>query len=145
MPLRTAKAHWQGTLLEGKGTMKTGSGGCESAYWAGSRFADERGSTPDEMLGAALAGCYSMALAGMLDDAGYEPRAITTAADISIEKQLLGWTITGIRLKVEADVPGIDDGTLMQIAQAAKSCPVSRALAATSVSVESKLLTPSSR
>jgi lipoyl-dependent peroxiredoxin len=128
MPARTANAVWEGTLREGNGTMKFGN--FEGAYSFPSRFESGEGTNPEELLGAAHAGCFSMAFSGNLTRAGFTPTRISTTATVHIERGDSGFSITRIELDTEADVPGMDEATFQEQAEAAKkSCPVSQALA----------------
>jgi osmotically inducible protein OsmC len=114
----------------GEGTMKFGSGAFEGKYSFASRFEDGPGTNPEELIGAAHAGCFSMAFAGNLQRAGHEPQSVETSARVHIDKDGDGFTITRIELDTTASVPGIDEDEFQQIAKAAKEgCPVSRALA----------------
>jgi lipoyl-dependent peroxiredoxin len=129
MPDRTASASWRGTLPEGDGTMRLGSGSYEGAYSARSRFEEGEGTNPEELVGAALAGCFSMALSGNLGRAGFDPNSVDTEAKVTIERDGDGFTITKIRLETVASVDGVEDGQFQEIAQTTKeTCPVSRAL-----------------
>lgn len=128
MPTRKAEATWEGTLKGGKGSFKaqTGIGG---AYSFVTRFEEEPGSNPEELLAAAEAACYSMALSGALERAGHPPTSIKTEAACTVEKSDLGFTITTMKLVVRASVPGIDNDAFQKAAQGTKDgCPVSRAL-----------------
>ncbi len=141
MPTRAAEAEWRGNLLKGDGTMKLGSGAFEGKYSFGSRFEESPGANPEELIGAAHAGCFSMALAGMLADAGFEPKRIHTTAKVSVEKAGDGFSITRSALSTEAEVPGIDETAFQKHADAAKAgCPVSRALAGVEITLEAKLV-----
>jgi lipoyl-dependent peroxiredoxin len=129
MPVRNAEAAWAGDLKGGKGTMKLGSGAWQGGYNFGSRFEEAAGTNPEELIGAALAGCFSMALAAGLAKAGHQPKNVATKARVSIEKGDAGFEITRIALDTDAEVPGIDDAAFQTIAQTTKmACPVSRAL-----------------
>ena len=141
MPDRTASASWRGTLPEGDGTMRFGSGAYEGAYSASSRFEDGDGTNPEELLGAAHAGCFSMALSGNLSRAGHDATSVDTEATVSIERDGDGFTITKIRLATVANVDGIDDDKFQEVAEMTKeTCPVSRALAAVqAVELEARL------
>jgi lipoyl-dependent peroxiredoxin len=141
MPDRTASASWRGTLPEGDGTMRLGSGSYEGAYSARSRFEEGEGTNPEELLGAALAGCFSMALSGNLGRAGFDPRSVDTDAKVTIERDGDGFTITRIRLETAASVDGVEDTRFQEIAATTKeTCPVSRALAAVeTVELEARL------
>ena len=111
--------------------MAVGSGAFEGVYSAGSRFEEEPGTNPEELIAAAHAGCFAMALSAALTGEGYEPERIDASAEVTVEKVDDDWTITTIDLAVEADVPGIDDATFRELAEGAKEgCPVSGALAA---------------
>jgi len=141
MPIRKAQAIWEGNLREGKGTMKLGSGALEGSYSYPSRFEDGQGTNPEELLGAAHAGCFSMALSSALVRAGYSPVRIKTEAAVHLEKLEAGFTIVQIDLKTEAEVPDIDEKQFMELAQGAKkNCPISRALAVPEINLEAKLL-----
>jgi len=131
MAIRTANAEWQGSLVGGKGTMALQSGAYEGQYSFSSRFEEGTGSNPEELIAAAHAGCFSMALSGVLTDGGNEPESINTEARVQILKAGEGFAIKKIELVTRARVPGIDDDAFQQAAQAAKeNCPVSQALAA---------------
>ena len=130
MPTRNAHARWQGDLKSGKGTMKLGGGAWEGPYHFASRFESAEGTNPEELMGAAHAGCFSMALAAALGKAGFQPRHVHTTAKVHLEKVGEGFAITAIDLDTEADVPGIDEATFQKTAEGAKTgCPVSKALA----------------
>jgi osmotically inducible protein OsmC len=140
MPTRNAEARWQGDLKSGTGTMKLGSGAYEGRYSFASRFESGTGTNPEELIGAAHAGCFSMALTGALNKAGFQPRQVHTVAKVHLEKQGEGFAITAIDLETEADVPGIDEATFRQQAEAAKSgCPVSKALVGVSIRLNARL------
>src|SRR5467141_1049193 len=109
MPVRTAEARWQRSLQDGSGTMRLGSGAFEGKYSFASRFEDGPGTNPEELIGAAHAGCFSMAFAGNLQRAGHEPQSVETSARVHIDKSGDGFTITRIELDTTANVPGIDD------------------------------------
>jgi lipoyl-dependent peroxiredoxin len=142
VPLRTAEAVWQGKLPEGKGNMKLGSGAYEGQYSFASRFQEGRGTNPEELIGAAHAGCFSMALSHMLGQAGYNPERIHTAAKVHLDKVGDGFKITAIELETEAKVPGMDEKTFLEKAEAAKQgCPVSQALAGTEIKLRATLMT----
>lgn len=133
MPVRDASARWQGNLKEGKGTMVLGSGRYEGPYTHASRFEDGEGTNPEELIGAAHAGCYSMFLSALLSADGHEPAEIQTTAKVHIGQVDGAPTIHTIELNCEAAVPGIDDDTLQTYADKAKAgCPVSKALAGVS-------------
>lgn len=141
MPIRKAFAVWEGSFREGKGSVKLGSGLFEAPYSAASRFESGPGTNPDELLGAAHAGCFSMALALALSAQKTPPRKIETTADVDIEPDGPGFTITSIALHTTADVPGATEADFLKAAEAAKvGCPVSKALAATKISLDAKLI-----
>ncbi len=140
MPLRKSEAVWEGNLKDGKGRMKLGSGAFEGAYSFSSRFEEGTGTNPEELIGAALAGCFSMALANGLAQAGFTPRRIHTNATVRIEKLEEGFRITSITLDTEADVPGISEQAFIEKAETTKkSCPVSRALTGTEIKLQARL------
>ena len=141
MPVRNAEAQWEGTLQDGKGQMRFGSGAFEGQYSFTSRFEEGTGTNPEELIAAAHAGCFSMALAGGLGRAGHNPTRVSTTADVHLNKTDAGFRIQRIDLKTEAEVPGIEDAEFQQIAEATKSgCPVSVLLAAAEITVEAKLI-----
>jgi osmotically inducible protein OsmC len=136
MSISKATASWQGGFKDGKGTMKGGHAP-EAGFTAGSRFEGQPGSNPEELVGAALAGCYSMALTLNLEKAGLKPARVDTSADVKLERLETGFTITGIELVTKAVVPGADDAKFQQIAEETKKgCPVSKVLAATKISLK---------
>jgi osmotically inducible protein OsmC len=129
MPTRNASAVWEGGLKGGKGTFNGESGAIGGAYSFGSRFENAKGSNPEELLAAAEAACYSMALGLGLERNNTPPTRVETKAACTIEKAGEGFKITTMKLTVRAKVPGIDAGTFRQIAEATKEgCPVSGAL-----------------
>ncbi len=141
MPARTASAQWNGRLRDGSGRMKLGTGGYEGAYSFASRFENGDGTNPEELLGAAHAGCFSMALSSVLEKAGYAPDWIRTRATVHIEKVGDGFKITTIELATEGKVPGIDQGAFRDHAETAKGgCPVSQALTGVVIRLESATL-----
>jgi lipoyl-dependent peroxiredoxin len=143
MPMRTSKAEWQGNLREGKGTVELGSGAFKGSYSFPSRFEDGTGTNPEELIAAAHAGCYSMALSAGLSKAGFNPTRVHTVAKVHLEKVAEGFEITTIELETEAEIPGIDNATFMEQAEAAKKgCPVSKALAGPQIKLNAKLLQP---
>lgn len=140
MPTRSGEATWNGNLPDGNGTMSVESGAYEGAYSFRSRFEDGDGSNPDELIAAAHAGCFSMALANVLDDAGYDPESVHTNADVTLRTLEDGPAITTVHLTAEATVPNIDEETLQEHAEAAKSdCPVSKALAGVEITLDASL------
>ncbi len=141
MPVRNAEAVWEGNLLKGKGKMKLGSGAFEGAFSFASRFENGVGTNPEELIGAAHAGCFSMALSFMLGNAGYSPERVHTVAKVHIDKAGEGFRITSIELETEAKIPDIDEKKFLEQAEAAKKgCPVSQALAGTEIKLKAKLV-----
>lgn len=140
MPVRKAEAVWEGTLKEGHGKVKLDSGAFEGKYSFGTRFEDGPGTNPEELIGAAHAGCFSMALSAALSKNGFSPKRIATTADVALEKVGESFKITSILLKTDADVPGIDQAKFREFAESAKkNCPVSQALAGTDIKLEATL------
>jgi lipoyl-dependent peroxiredoxin len=140
MPARSSTAVWEGDIMQGTGTMKIGSGAWEGPYSFKSRFEDGKGTNPEELIAAAHAGCYSMALSGALTKAGSPPTKIETTADVKLEKAADGFRIPSIHLKTSAAVPGIDDAKFQQLAEEAKkNCPVSKVLAGAEITLDAKL------
>lgn len=140
MAVRTARAEWQGNLREGAGTMELGSGAYKGPYSFQSRFESGDGTNPEELIGAAHAGCFSMALAAGLTAAGFRPTAVRTTAKVHLQADSGGFAISRIELDTEAVVPGIDAATFQDQAQGAKAnCPVSKALAGTKIELTAKL------
>lgn len=138
MAIRSSSAEWKGTLKEGAGTMKVGSGAYEGPYTWASRFQSGPGTNPEELVGAAHAGCFSMFLAALLTDAGYTPTRVATTATVHLGA---GPTITLIELHTQAEVPGVSDEEFQQHAEAAKKgCPVSKALAGPEIVLKAELL-----
>lgn len=130
MAVRNAEAQWHGSLKEGNGTVKLGSGAFEGAYSFSSRFENGTGTNPEELLGAAHAGCFTMALSAGLGRAGITPTRLHTTAKVHLGVGDGGPSITQIDLEVEGEVPGIDAATFSEHAESAKQgCPISRALA----------------
>lgn len=141
MPVRKASAVWNGTLKDGDGKMKLGSGAYEGPYSFGSRFEEAPGTNPEELIAAAHAGCFSMALSAGLGRAGYSATRVATTAKAHLEKVGEGFKITRIELATEAAVPGIDEAAFMEQAEGAKAnCPVSQALAGVQISLQAKLV-----
>lgn len=137
---RQAMAEWKGDLKGGSGTVKLGSGAYEGNYSFTSRFEDKPGANPEELLGAAHAGCFSMALANALAGAGFVATSVHTTADVHLGKDDQGFLITRIDLTVVADVPGIDNGQFQEFAEKTKTgCIIARALAATSTTLTATL------
>lgn len=142
MPQRTSEAEWKGTLKEGSGMMKLGSGAYEGAFSFASRFESGKGTNPEELVAAAHAGCFSMALSVQLGNAGLKPERIHTNARVTFEKDDKGFLISRIDLTTEVRAPGLDDAKLQELAQKTKEgCPISRALAAVpTITVSAKLV-----
>jgi len=139
MAIRNSSAVWKGNLTEGSGVMRVGDGVFDGPYTRASRFADGPGTNPEELLGAAHAGCFSMFLSSVLSKSGYIPTEIRTTATVTIAD---GPTITTIVLTCEAVVPNCDDATFQDHAVQAKlGCPVSKALTAVDIQLNAKLLT----
>jgi lipoyl-dependent peroxiredoxin len=140
MAKRTAQAHWEGSLEQGDGTMRLGGGAYEGAYSFQSRFEEGEGTNPEELIGAAHAGCFSMALSGNLGRAGHKPESIDTTATVHLDKVGDGFAITRIELDTRARVPGVDRAEFERQAQAAKDgCPVSQALGGVEISLRAEL------
>ena len=133
MPTRKAEAEWTGSLKDGGGTVKLGSGAFQGSYSFASRFESGKGTNPEELLGAAHAGCFSMALSAGLGRAGFQPKRVHTTASVHIDKVGDAFEITKIELDCEAEVPNIDEAAFHGQAVAAKeNCPLSKALKAVS-------------
>ena len=140
MAIRTEKAEWKGNLMEGNGTLALGSGAYAGAYSFKSRFEEGAGTNPEELIAAAHAGCFSMALSGQLSKAGFSPTRIATTAKVQLLKQEAGFAITLIELENESEVPGIDNAKFQELAGNAKTgCPISKALAAVEIKLSAKL------
>ncbi len=140
MPTRKASAKWEGGLQGGNGSFKSETGAVGGNYTAGSRFGNDQGSNPEELLAAAHAACFSMAFAAQLEKRGHTPQSIETDAACTVEKVGDGFTITTMRLTTRAKVPGIDEATFQEVANAAKTgCPVSRALTGVQIELEATL------
>jgi osmotically inducible protein OsmC len=142
MVQRNADAEWRGGLQDGAGTMKLGSGAYEGAYSFKSRFADGTGTNPEELIGAAHAGCFSMAFSAGLGKAGFAPKRVHTKATVNFEKTDAGFAVTRIDLETEGEVPGIEDAAFQQQAEEAKrNCPISRLLApGTQITLKARLV-----
>lgn len=131
MKTSNASASWEGPLREGKGTMKLEAGNYEGPFTFASRFEQGKGTNPEELLGAAHAGCYSMALSASLARAGFAPKRVSTQAKVYLDQVDGNPTITKIELTTEADVPGLDEAAFQEQAESAKkNCVISKALAA---------------
>ena len=140
MAVQTASAEWNGSLKEGAGRMRVGSGAVDGPYTFVSRFETGPGTNPEELIGAAHAGCFSMALAAGLSAAGHPPERIHTTTTVHIESTNGGFVIPRIQLVTEARIPGIEPAEFQKQAEIAKAnCPVSKALAGTTIELEAKL------
>ncbi|MEO8503744.1 MAG: OsmC family protein [Acidobacteriota bacterium] len=138
---RNARAQWMGGLKDGKGTVALGSGAFEGQYSFTSRFENGTGTNPEELLGAAHAGCFSMAFAGGLEKAGFKADSVATTAKISVDKVDGGFKVVRIDLVTEAKVPGITPEAFQEVAQGAKvGCPISKALASVEITLDAKLV-----
>ena len=138
-----ANAYWEGNLLKGNGKYTLPTSKYEGTVKFTTRFEDDKSaSSPEELIGAALSSCYSMALAHALDQAGHKPERIDTSAAVTLEKTANGFAITDILLKTSGRVPGIDKVKFAELANETKSgCPVSKALTGTNIRLESELVT----
>jgi osmotically inducible protein OsmC len=137
MANRTSSARWQGTLKEGTGTMALGSGAYEGAYSFGTRFGDDPGTNPEELIAAAHAGCFSMKFSGVLGENGYTPDSIETTATITFKP---GVGITTSALTMTARIPNITEDEFQKLAaQAKETCPVSEALKAIEITLDATL------
>ncbi|HEX2714088.1 MAG TPA: OsmC family protein [Candidatus Acidoferrales bacterium] len=143
MPIRKAEAEWKGNLIEGEGRLKVGSGAFDGPYSFKSRLEEGQSATnPEELIGAAHAGCFTMALTAQLSRAGITPNRVHTVASVRLDKVGEALAITRVELQTEADIPGIDDARFQEIALDAKqNCPVSKALAGTEIRLTAKLVT----
>ena len=141
MPTRKAEAEWKGNLAEGGGRLKLGSGAFEGPYTFKSRFEEgESATNPEELIGAAHAGCFTMALTAQLSRAGHNPTRIRTTAQVILEKVGDAFSITRIDLETDAEIPGVDDAAFQKFANDAKqNCPVSKALAGTEITLKARL------
>jgi osmotically inducible protein OsmC len=138
MAVRTSSAEWKGTLKEGAGTMKLASGAYQGPFTYASRFESGKGTNPEELVGAAHAGCFSMFLSALLSGAGFPPTRINTTATVHLDE---GPTITLIELSTEAVVPKITAAQFQEHAEAAKkNCPISKALAGPRIELKARLL-----
>lgn len=141
MPVRKANAVWEGTLKEGQGKVALGSGAFEGKYSFGSRFEENPGTNPEELIAAAHAGCFSMALNAGLGRGGHQAKRVATTAKVHLEKVGEGFGITRIELDTEAEVPGLDDAAFQDFAKKAKEgCPVSKALSAVEITLNARLV-----
>jgi lipoyl-dependent peroxiredoxin len=141
MPVRSAKAQWEGNLTEGRGTMALSGGAYEGPYSFSSRFEEGKGTNPEELIAAAHAGCFSMAFSNQLAKAGFTPKRVSTTANVHLVKGEAGFSIPAIDLVTEAEVPGIDNTKFQELANAAKTgCPISKLLAAAEIKLDAKLV-----
>ena len=140
MPTRTAEATWKGSLEDGRGTMKLGSGAFEGPFSFVTRFENEKGTNPEELIGAAHAGCFSMAFSAELGKAGFTPERVHTTAQVHLEKTEGGFAITRVQLAMDAKIPEIEEKAFREIAERAKTnCPVSKVLAGAKIELQAKL------
>ena len=139
---KRASARWSGTLTEGTGHISTQSGALsDQPYGFNTRFGDTPGTNPEELIGAAHAGCFTMALSKVLEEAGMVAEKLETRAVVKMEKGDAGFSITGIDLMLEATIPGADAAKFQEAAKTAKeTCPVSRLLAAAEITLDAKLV-----
>lgn len=141
MMKRTSTAVWQGSLKDGEGTMRVGGGAFEGPYSFSSRFESGAGTNPEELIAAAHAGCFSMALSHGLSQAGHPPVRVETTATVELQKTDSGFAIPKIHLETVADVPGMAESEFRQHAESAKAnCPVSKVLAGADITLSAKLL-----
>ncbi len=140
MPVRSAEAEWKGNLLEGQGHMKIGAS-YDGPYTFKSRMESGAGTNPEELIAAAHAGCFSMALSAGIAKAGFSPKRVRTKAAVHFDKVGDAFAITGIDLTTEAEIPGIDNAKFQELAEnAKKGCPVSKALAGTRINLQAGLV-----
>ena len=139
---RTAEAVWRGGGPDGKGTLTTQSGALSNTpYSAGMRFGEDKGTNPEELIGAAHAGCFSMALAFGLGGSGHKPDELRTSAVVTIEKEGAGWTVKTSALTLKAKIPGISEADFKKAAEAAKAgCPISRLLKGAEITLDAALV-----
>ncbi len=141
MPIRNADAEWFGKVTDGKGHMKLGSGAFDGPYSFQSRMQDGAGTNPEELIGAAHAGCFSMALSAVLTQAGLTPTRIHTRAGVHLDKVGDGWAIPKIDLETEGEVPGIDQAKFQEYAETAKkNCPVSKLYTGAEIALKATLV-----
>ncbi len=138
---RRSRASWQGTVPDGGGRIELGSGAYEGPFSLRARVEDvERATNPEELIGAAHAGCFTMSLANVLSEAGHPPQDLRTTASVRLEQQESGFAITQIALETVGQVDGIDAERFAELAaEAERTCPVSRALAGTEITLSAKL------
>lgn len=141
MRISNASAVWEKDLVHGRGLMKLGSGAFEGQYSYASRFEEGKGTNPEELIGAAHAGCFSMALADTLTQAGYEPKRIETSAKVTLDKVNESDRITHIHLTTKVEAPGIKEKEFLEYAEdAKKNCPVSQALKGVDIKLQVELV-----
>jgi len=141
MPTSTADAQWDGLLKDGSGTMNLRSGAFHGTYSFQSRFVDGTDTNPEELLAAAAAGCYSMALSGALGAAGHAVKRVRTTADVTVAKVGDGFGITEVALRSEAEAPGLEEEEFQRLAEdTRRNCPVARLLTGAPITLEAKLL-----
>ena len=141
MVTRIGSAVWEGSIRSGSGKMKLGDGALNFPYSFSSRFENGKGTNPEELIGAAEAGCFSMALSLGLEKAGFPPKSISTSAKVKLEQTGGAFRITTIDLETEADVPGISEVQFQETAeQMKKNCPISVALSGTQISLKARLV-----
>lgn len=142
MAIRNGKARWDGNLKDGKGELEIGTNFYKGKYSFVSRFEEGDGTNPEELIAAAHAACYSMALSSSLDKSGHPSKSVTTTADVHLNKTDAGMRITKIVLHAEADVDGISNEDFQRIAEETKTgCPISNALASVNIELEAKIFT----
>lgn len=140
MPTRNAEATWEGDLKSGRGHMEVGSGAFEGPFSFATRFQDQAGTNPEELIGAAHAGCFSMAFSNMLAGEGHPPEKVHTRARVHLESTDDGPAITRIELVTRGRVPGISEGDFLRLAEdAKKGCPVSKVLAGAEITLDAAL------
>jgi osmotically inducible protein OsmC len=141
MAIRNANASWKGGLMDGEGKIALGSGAFEGTFSFNTRMGDAPGTNPEELIGAALAGCYTMALNATLEKEGKKANSVHTDAKVHFGKDDAGFAITGIDLETKADVDGIEEDEFRQIAEKVKeTCPVSKALKAVPITLQANLV-----
>ena len=146
MVKHNAHAAWRGTLREGSGTVGVGSGTFSSVYDFTSRFQDGKRTNPEELLGAALAGCYAMALSSIAENAGHKPAQIDVSAEVSLEQADNAFRISSVRLKTVAEIPDLDEKRFEElVGKAKRSCIVAKALTGTEITVNASLREPARR
>jgi lipoyl-dependent peroxiredoxin len=140
MAARQGSAEWRGGLKGGQGTLTVGENAWQASYSFESRFEEGAGTNPEELIGAAHAACFSMALSAALEKAGHTPERVATTAEVELQAGEGGARISTITLRAEAKVPGIDEAAFQEIAEGAKTnCPVSKALAGVEIRLDAKL------